>query len=71
MPLEVLTLLSKGELINKPINVTVWNEFRHEKTNAAVKKIYPDGMHAANANAVHWAAPRVNIKDTCPNVKPI
>jgi trehalose utilization protein len=27
------------------IRVTVWNEFRHEKKNAAVAKIYPDGMH--------------------------
>lgn len=38
--------------MNKPINVTVWNEFRHEKTNAAVKKIYPDGMHAAIAQSL-------------------
>ncbi len=29
------------------INVTIWNEFRHERKNEAVKKIYPDGMHAA------------------------
>lgn len=27
------------------IRVTVWNEFRHEKKNEAVRKIYPDGMH--------------------------
>jgi trehalose utilization protein len=38
--------------MNKPINVTVWNEFRHEKTNAAVKKIYPDGMHAVIAKSL-------------------
>ncbi len=25
--------------------VTVWNEFRHEKSNEAAKKIYPEGMH--------------------------
>jgi len=31
------------------IKVTVWNEFRHEKTNATVKSIYPDGMHEAIA----------------------
>ncbi len=30
----------------KKINVTVWNEFRHEKTNDEVKKLYPDGIHA-------------------------
>lgn len=27
------------------IRVTVWNEFRHEKTDEAVKKHYPQGMH--------------------------
>jgi trehalose utilization protein len=32
--------------------VTVWNEFRHEKTNPAVKAIYPDGMHAVIAGAL-------------------
>jgi trehalose utilization protein len=29
------------------IRVTVWHEFRHEKTNEAVKSMYPDGMHMA------------------------
>jgi trehalose utilization protein len=29
----------------KKIRVTVWGEFRHEKKNEAVRKIYPDGMH--------------------------
>ena len=28
------------------INVTVWNEFHHEKVNDVVKAIYPDGIHA-------------------------
>ncbi len=27
------------------INVTVWNEFRHEKTDEEVKSLYPDGIH--------------------------
>ena len=27
------------------INVTIWNEFRHEKKDADVIKIYPDGIH--------------------------
>ena len=30
----------------KKINVTIWNEFRHEKTEEAVKALYPDGIHA-------------------------
>ena len=32
--------------------VTVWNEGRHEKTHAAVKEVYPDGMHSVIANAL-------------------
>jgi len=33
----------------KPIQVTVWNEYRHEKTDPAVASIYPEGIHAAIA----------------------
>ena len=29
------------------INVTVWNEFLHEKERESVAKIYPDGIHVA------------------------
>ncbi len=31
----------------KKINVTVWNEFVHERESEAVKKVYPDGIHNA------------------------
>ena len=31
------------------IRVTVWGEFVHEKKHEAVRKIYPDGMHAVLA----------------------
>ncbi len=34
------------------IRVTVWNEFRHEKNHEAVKKLYPDGMHAVIAKTL-------------------
>ena len=30
----------------KTINVTIWNEFRHEKRNPKVQAIYPEGIHA-------------------------
>lgn len=30
-----------------PIRVTVWNEFRHEKTDPPVRAVYPDGIHQA------------------------
>lgn len=36
--------------MEKKIKVTVWNEFRHEKSDAAVKKIYPEGMHTVIAS---------------------
>ena len=29
-----------------PLQVTIWNEFVHEKTNPRVQSIYPDGIHA-------------------------
>lgn len=29
------------------INITVWNEFLHERQNEDVKAIYPDGIHRA------------------------
>ncbi|MCX7705654.1 MAG: ThuA domain-containing protein [bacterium] len=31
------------------IKVVVWNEFRHEKHEERIKKIYPEGMHAVIA----------------------
>ncbi len=32
------------------INVTVWNEFYHEKTQDTVRAIYPEGIHEAIAS---------------------
>lgn len=32
-----------------PVQVVVWGEFRHEKTNPQVAAIYPDGIHEAIA----------------------
>ena len=32
--------------------VTVWNEFRHERSNPAVQAVYPDGIHQAVAGAL-------------------
>jgi trehalose utilization protein len=34
------------------INVVIWNEFRHEKTDAEVQKVYPDGIHTMLAKAL-------------------
>ncbi len=35
--------------MSAPLNVTVWNEFRHERKNPAVAAIYPTGIHGAIA----------------------
>lgn len=35
--------------MHQRIQVTVWNEYRHEKKNPKVTKIYPEGMHATIA----------------------
>ncbi len=36
----------------KPINVTVWGEYRHEKTHKAVSDVYPKGMHVTIAEGL-------------------
>jgi trehalose utilization protein len=38
------------------IRVTIWNEYRHEKNDAAVQAIYPDGIHAAIAGGLQGHA---------------
>lgn len=43
------------------INVTIWNEFRHEKSNEAVKKVYPEGMHNTIAKGLG--------SDACLNIR--
>ena len=35
--------------MSKPLRITVWNEFRHERSNPKVAKIYPNGMHTVIA----------------------
>lgn len=38
--------------MSKPINVTIWHEYRHEKKNKAVADLYPKGMHIALADGI-------------------
>ena len=35
--------------MNKTIHVTVWNEYRHEKSEETIREVYPDGIHNAIA----------------------
>jgi len=43
------------------IRVTVWNEYRHEKDNEAIGKLYPEGMHGAIAKALS-AQPDMEVR---------
>jgi len=38
--------------VGEQIRVTVWNEFRHEKTDQKVQQVYPHGIHQALADAL-------------------
>lgn len=35
-----------------PVNVTVWNEYIHERKNPVVEAIYPEGIHTAIAGGL-------------------
>ena len=37
---------------NKPIRITVWGEYVHERQNDAVRQIYPQGMHTTIAEGI-------------------
>ncbi len=37
---------------NKPVYVTVWGEYLHERQNDAVRRIYPHGMHTTIAEGI-------------------
>ncbi|WP_423369336.1 ThuA domain-containing protein [Burkholderia sp. LMG 32019] len=39
-------------MLNKKLSVIVWNEFEHERENAGVRAIYPDGLHQVIAAAL-------------------
>jgi trehalose utilization protein len=47
--------------MSKTIRVTVWNEYRHEKTNEHIGAIYPDGMHNAIGNYLK-EQPRLEVR---------
>ena len=42
------------------LHVTVWNEYRHEKTHAEVAEVYPDGIHVALAK--HLRAGGIDVR---------
>jgi len=47
--------------MSQDINITVWNEYRHEKTNEEVSSIYPEGMHAAIAEGLQETSEKITF----------
>jgi trehalose utilization protein len=45
-----------------PLRVIVWGENVHEQNDAAVRAIYPDGMHAAIARGVREHLPNAQVE---------
>ena len=43
------------------LRVTIWNEFRHEKTHDEVKQIYPDGLHVPIADHLRQGGMEVRV----------
>ena len=43
------------------VRVTVWNEYRHEKADKEIGKLYPDGIHGAIAKHLE-AQPSVEVR---------
>ena len=44
------------------VNVTVWNEYRHERERDDVREVYPNGIHVALANALEERGHDVRTK---------
>ena len=47
--------------MDRPINVTVWNEFRHEQRHERIRAIYPEGIHGAIAEYLR-EQPGLNVR---------
>jgi trehalose utilization protein len=53
--------IKEKERIEMNLNVTIFNEFRHEKTHQAVKDVYPNGLHAPIADYLREKGHSVQI----------
>src|SRR5206468_8407231 len=43
------------------LRVTIWNEFIHERTNAEVGRLYPEGIHGTLASSL-GAYPELQVR---------
>jgi trehalose utilization protein len=46
----VADIREEYRFVSKPLRVTVWNEFRHERRSTEVAAVYPSGIHGAIAS---------------------
>lgn len=44
------------------MKITIWNEFRHEKSSEEIRALYPDGIHNCIANTLKAADPNFVIR---------
>ncbi len=47
--------------MSQSVRVTVWNEFRHEKTDEHIRQVYPKGIHGAIADYLE-AQPGISVQ---------
>ena len=47
--------------MSRPINITVWNEYRHEQRHERIRAIYPNGIHGAIAEYLQ-EQPGLNVR---------
>lgn len=47
--------------MSQDIKVTIWNEYRHEKTNEEVSSIYPQGMHSVIAEGLKETSDKITF----------
>jgi trehalose utilization protein len=55
------SIIQKDRILIMAIQVTVWNEYRHEREDPAITSIYPDGIHMALAEMLR-ADPHIIVK---------
>ena len=47
--------------MNGPLRVTVWNEFRHERSEERIRAVYPQGIHSAIAAGLRELDPGLEV----------
>jgi trehalose utilization protein len=44
------------------LNITIWNEYRHERENEVVRAVYPEGIHSTLAAGLKSRLPNATIR---------